>query len=84
MAFESTSEQEQVVGSLRAALESDRLPPASRERPRMSKLNTACSATEWWPIPKTMARFDLRDFFTSSRAWRRSSPTGSEERLILA
>ncbi len=41
---------------------------ARRLIPMRSKLKTACSATEWWPILKMIAALDRRAFSTSRQA----------------
>ncbi|OQC68041.1 MAG: hypothetical protein BWX47_01959 [candidate division Hyd24-12 bacterium ADurb.Bin004] len=54
------------------------------EIPAMSRLKTACSATEEWPNPKTIRSFDLLAEASSPAASRLSSHTGLGSRLILA
>ena len=57
---------------------------ASRLTPMTSKLKTACSATEWWPILKMMDWLDRRARSTSARAAALSSSTGRGSREMRA
>jgi hypothetical protein len=57
---------------------------ASRLTPMTSKLKTACSATEWWPILKMMVRLERRARSTSARAAARSSSAGRGSREMRA